>query len=74
MGGVDHTAHSRWDSLLASPSALEVRPESLPAYQGGAPGAGLKTTVAVVLAAVLVHPVPLVGMEALVTLSVFEPL
>jgi hypothetical protein len=69
-----HTAHPLWDSLVASPSTPPVRSESSPAYQGGAPGAGLRTTVAVVLAVVLVHPVPLVGIEAPDTLSVLEPL
>jgi hypothetical protein len=56
------------------PIGLPVRPESSPAYQGALPGAGLRTTVAVVLAVVLVHPEPLVLILAFVTLSVFEPL
>ena len=59
---------------MASPSALPVRSESWPAYQGGAPGAGLRTSVADVLAVVLVHPEPLVATLAFVTVSVFEPL
>jgi hypothetical protein len=43
-------------------------------YQGGAPGDGLRTSVAVDVAVVLVHPVPFVGILALVTVSVFVPL
>ena len=43
-------------------------------YQGGSPGAGLRTTVAEVVAVVLVHPDPLVAILALVTVSVFLPL
>ena len=47
---------------------------SLRDYQGGSPGAGLRTTVAEVVAVVLVHPDPLAAILALVTVSVFLPL